>query len=85
MISVRVGALPQTPIREVTLDEGATVRDALSAAGISLDGREVRVGGAPAGLDDEVSNGDSVLVTAQVKGNRLVRWARGLIRAFLRR
>lgn len=69
MIHVRVGALPQTPIRSHELADGSTVSDALASAGIALNGREVRVGGHPATMETRLSDGDTVLVTAQVKGN----------------
>jgi len=62
------------PSVAVTLAEGATVRDALAAAGITLaEGEHIEVIEAASGnerdaeLDQPVANGDTVYITAEVK------------------
>lgn len=57
-------------VKEVALENGATIRTALAAAGVSADGFEVRLNGAPAGLDTPVRSGDIVTLVPQIKGGR---------------
>ena len=55
----------------VTLEEGATVRTALTKAGARIDvAKQIRVGMEVAELDDIVENGDTIYVVPQIKGNR---------------
>jgi putative ubiquitin-RnfH superfamily antitoxin RatB of RatAB toxin-antitoxin module len=54
---------------ERTLSDGATVRDAVASAGLTVGNREIRVGGRPASLDTVLREGDTVILAAQVKGN----------------
>lgn len=56
-------------VTEVMLEEGATVEDALSSAGLSTgDSERVRLNGRQSELDDEVSNGDIVTVAGKIEG-----------------
>ena len=58
--------------KEVELSEGATVRQALEAAGARIDtAKTIKVNAdpEPAHLNDIVENGDSVCVVPQIKGN----------------
>lgn len=68
-IFVKVVRVPGA-VTEVALSEGATVADALSAAGISSTGSEsIRVGAADATVDTSVSDGDRVVIAQGAKGN----------------
>ena len=53
----------------VLLDDGATVADALNAAGVDATGMQVRLGGEAASLEAAVEHGDRVILTRQIKGN----------------
>ena len=65
---VRVGRVPG-PIREIVLDGGRQVRDALEGAGIPTDdASEIRVNGVNAELNQELNDGDTVLVLRKVRG-----------------
>lgn len=56
-------------VREVLLDGGRTVKDALEAAEIDYDEDEkIRVNGKPADLSDSLKAGDVVTIAANVKG-----------------
>lgn len=55
--------------REVEVDDGATVRDAVAVAGLSLDQHSISVSDNPsATADSVVSNGATILLTRQTKG-----------------
>ena len=68
-IFVKVVRVPGA-VTEVALSQGATVADAMSAAGISSSGSEsIRVGAADATVDTSVSDGDRVVIAQGAKGN----------------
>jgi putative ubiquitin-RnfH superfamily antitoxin RatB of RatAB toxin-antitoxin module len=68
-IFVKVVRVPGA-VTEVALSQGATVADALSAAGISSTGSEsIRVGAADATVDTSVGDGDRVVIAQGAKGN----------------
>lgn len=68
-IFVKVVRVPGA-VTEVALSQGATVADAMSAAGISSTGSEsIRVGAADATVDTSVSDGDRVVIAQGAKGN----------------
>lgn len=72
MIKVRVSELGGV-FKEVELEEGATVRQALEAAGAKIDvAKTIKINAdeEPAELDDIVENGDSVCVVPHIKGNK---------------
>lgn len=66
-ISAVVAVVPGSA-QAVLLNPGATIADALAAAGVSADGMQVRYNGAAATLDTPVTGGQVVL-SRQVKGN----------------
>lgn len=66
-IEIKVGQLPGQ-IGNYVLGEDRTVQAALEAAGLD-GGGEVRVNGEPAALDKTLRQGDTVLVTAEIRGN----------------
>lgn len=68
MIYVKVGVFPGR-LEEVALEDGATVKDALRAAGKDATGYEVRVNSESADLSFELEDDDRVLLTKQIKGN----------------
>jgi putative ubiquitin-RnfH superfamily antitoxin RatB of RatAB toxin-antitoxin module len=68
-IIVKVGQMPGT-LSEVALSEGATVRDALSQAGLSVGSNEIRVNGQTATESTTLSNNAIVLLVAKIKGNK---------------
>lgn len=51
-------------VQEVCLESGATVEDALNAAGISAAGKSIKRGTRELDLDDSVSNGDILVIMA---------------------
>jgi len=69
MITVRVSEAGGV-FAEVTLEEGSTVRKALEKAGARIDvAKQIRVGMEEKELDDLVTNGDTVYVVPNIKGN----------------
>ena len=69
-ITVRVGSLPGR-ITEIALNGDRAVATALEAAGLDPEGYEIRVDGYNASLDQELRNGQTVLLVKKVKGNAL--------------
>ena len=65
---LKIGTLPGL-IREVALEDSATIGDALSVADLSAEGYEIRRNGSPAETGEIVSDGDTILLVKQVKGN----------------
>ena len=59
-----------TAVKEVALDDGSDVGDALTAADIESDGFEVRVNGNPAELDTVLRSGDIITLIPQIKGGK---------------
>lgn len=76
-ITVKVARLG-TAVQEVALGEGATVQQALTAAGLELSGtEEMRINESGAAMNDEVEDGDIVTLVPKVKGGqKVVRVAR---------
>jgi len=61
----RVGA----EVKEVSLEDGATVEEALEAAGLSSKTSEsVRVNGEDVDLDYELSDGERVMLVKDIRG-----------------
>lgn len=67
-IIVKVGKMPGV-LTEVALGAGATVANALEAAGLSADGMDIRVSGNTATLETALTNGSIVILAAKIKGN----------------
>ena len=67
---VRVGRLPGR-IENIVLNGGRTVKDALEGAGLRADGHEIRVNGNPATEENDLSEGDTVLLVRKIRGNRI--------------
>jgi sulfur carrier protein ThiS len=66
---VKVGKVPGR-IVEVALNGGRSVADALEIAEITgTEGYEIRVNGNTANAGTELSDGDTVLLSQQIKGN----------------
>ena len=56
-------------VKDVALNEGATVGDALQAAGVEIGpGEVVSMNGTAAGNDQRVSDGDRIIVAKGAKG-----------------
>jgi predicted methyltransferase MtxX (methanogen marker protein 4) len=70
-ISVLINAQGRTI--PVTINDGQTVSDALTAANIALNGREIRVDGQLVGTDFALGNSAIVLLTDKIKGNLFTR------------
>ena len=68
-ISVQVAVLG-APIQTVLLAEGATVTDALAAAGIDTSS-VCRCNGEEVSGEDVVENNDRLIITSKVKGGTL--------------
>lgn len=67
--TVRIGQMPGR-IEEYALDAGSTFADALSVAGLSSEGFEVKADGAKVNdLNSEVGSTSLILLAKQVKGN----------------
>lgn len=57
------------PVREVSLESGSTVADALRAAQITLkDNETIRIEGEEATRDDTVNNGEVITLSKNVEG-----------------
>ncbi len=67
-IEVRVGTLPGIQ-KTVTLEDGATVQDAIDTAEMNAAGYDIRVDGDEATLGDVIEDGDMILLVKAVKGN----------------
>lgn len=68
-ITVKVGSIPGV-LSDIALNAGATVRDALAAAGLNASGYDVRLNGTTiTDLNTTLSNGALVLLAKQIKGN----------------
>jgi sulfur carrier protein ThiS len=68
-ISVQVGKFPGR-LTPVAVDHGDTVADVLRHAGLVKGNYDLKIGGDPATLDTEVQDGDLVLLTEPIKGNK---------------
>jgi uncharacterized Zn ribbon protein len=69
MITIKVIRVPGAVV-DVALEDGATVENALSAAGTSLQsGEKVTVNGSDASLGTVLSDGDKVILAKGAKGN----------------
>ena len=67
-ITVKVGCLPGR-IEEVALNGGRTVADALTGAGLSAEGYEIRVNTESVDTTHTLSDGNVVLLVKKIKGN----------------
>lgn len=66
---VKIGRYPGI-IKEVGLEDGSTVQDALSAAELSMDnGTSIQVNGEAATLSTVLYEDDMVRLSKQIKGN----------------
>lgn len=69
MITAKVVKVPGAQV-EVVLEDGATVQDALDAAGKTVDeGQTVQVNGTQASTSTEISDGARVVIAKGAKGN----------------
>ncbi|MFA5490965.1 MAG: hypothetical protein WC284_17440 [Candidimonas sp.] len=69
-ITVKVGKVPGS-VREVVLESGATVDDALQAAEMENTGYETTHNGTKIyddDFDNEVRNGDTIILSKKVRG-----------------
>ena len=66
MKSVRVGTM-NSAVKEVIIEDGGTVGDALTAANISLGDREVRVQGDTVDTSHVPQEGDLIFLASPVK------------------
>jgi sulfur carrier protein ThiS len=57
-------------VKEVSLTAGATVRDALAAAGMAQGKDELKVNGNPVTLDTQVQNGTIIVMVPPIKGGK---------------
>jgi len=57
-----------TAVREVAVDDSATVRDALAAADIQVENEEVRIDNRSANMSDRIGSGTLVTIVPKVKG-----------------
>lgn len=68
IINVRVGYLPGV-IHTIALDGGRTVKDAVGAAELNAEGREIRLNGKVSTMDAALNEGDQVFLMKPLKGN----------------
>jgi len=69
MITVKVMQIPGT-IREVALEDDATVSDALSAAEMTVGaGYTLKVDGNEAEVNQSLTNGQNITISNSAKGN----------------
>lgn len=69
MLNLKVGMMPGKLV-EVAVEEGTTVREAFSIAGISVDNHDIRLDGSKIGFDDSITSGALLVATKQIKGNK---------------
>jgi len=65
-ISVKVGTVPGT-LKDVLLEEGATVQDAIEVAGYDATTHRIQVNGDSASLSDEVNDDDVVALLKKIE------------------
>jgi len=66
-----------TAVQEIALTEGATVNDALAAAGLDVENEEIRINQRNSSSSDRLNDGDIVTLVPKVKGGqKIVRVAR---------
>ena len=73
-MKVIVAKMPGGAAVSVSLEEGATIMDAITAAGYAdglENGFELRKNDSPAGAGDAVAQGDIISLTAKIKGNAI--------------
>jgi sulfur carrier protein ThiS len=68
MITVKVIELPGA-VREVALNDGATVADSLTAAGVSAEGWAIKVDSTDATPEPPLVDGSRVIIAKSAKGN----------------
>ncbi|NIT13202.1 MAG: hypothetical protein GTN99_02860 [Candidatus Dadabacteria bacterium] len=69
-ISVRIGVVPGN-VDEIVLEDDATLADALNTKGLSMAGHTVQVSGRTVtSTSHRLVDGDRVMLTKAVKGNR---------------
>ena len=61
-----------TAVQDVALTDGAKVEDALVAAGLEVDGEEIRVNQSSASTSSALSDGDIVTLVPKVKGGQKI-------------
>ena len=66
---VKIGKMPGK-IEEIALEDGTTVQQALEIVGLDSEGYEIRVNGTASTTSAELSDGNVVLLTKMIKGNR---------------
>jgi len=68
-ISVKVVRIPGT-VKEVGLEDGSTVAQALAAAGLTTaQGEGLQVNGSPCDNNTVLNDGDSIIIAKGAKGN----------------
>ena len=67
-ITVRIGLLPGM-INTIALNGGRKVKDALAGANLNPNGYEIKVQAAPATIETDLKQDDTVLLVRKVKGN----------------
>lgn len=69
MKTLKVGTFPGT-LKEIVIEDTATVKDALKIAGISVESdQEIKFDGVITDLNSSVANGTLLIVTKRLKGN----------------
>jgi sulfur carrier protein ThiS/ribosomal protein S4 len=69
-ITVTIGQIPGRPAQELSLDQGATIADAIARSGLSTNGYEIRVNNVPTReLNTPLSDEDFVSLVQSIKGN----------------
>lgn len=66
---VKIGKMPGR-IEEIALEDGTTVQQALEIVGLDSEGYEIRVNGTASTTSAELSDGNVVLLTKMIKGNK---------------
>lgn len=66
--NVKIGKFPGV-VKDVPLSDDDKVADAISAAGLSHEGFEVKRNGETCRLDDDLCDGDTVFLLKKIEGN----------------
>ena len=71
MKEITIGKVPGS-LQNIAVEDGASVADALSVAGLSADGYEIRLNGSVASLESSVPDGAKIFLVKKIKGNQSI-------------
>ena len=69
-MAITIGKVPGT-LQNIAVEDGATVADALSAAGLAVDGFEIKINGATGTTSTRLVDNAKVFLVKKIKGNQM--------------